>query len=205
MSLEFTASEMMSVTAARALTSDMTCFVGIGLPSEAANLARLTHAQRRKAILKENPSIKQLEGCSVVNSWGVGLGVGCILLQIGCAWLASHSWTACLMLAATIGPYIDATVLAIMHEATHFLIFPQWRPLNRFFSIGVNLVMVMPISEIFRQHHWQHHLGLGDPVHDVDIPFPFEVNLVGNKPGRKLAARRLGTRLVEKRIPRGVD
>ena len=44
MSLEFTASEMMSVTAARALTSDMTCFVGIGLPSEAANLARLTHA-----------------------------------------------------------------------------------------------------------------------------------------------------------------
>lgn len=44
MSLEFTASEMMSVTAARALTNDMTCFVGIGLPSEAANLARLTHA-----------------------------------------------------------------------------------------------------------------------------------------------------------------
>ena len=44
MSLEFTSSEMMSVTAARALTNDMTCFVGIGLPSEAANLARLTHA-----------------------------------------------------------------------------------------------------------------------------------------------------------------
>ena len=44
MSLEFTAAEMMSVTAARALTNDMTCFVGIGLPSEAANLARLTHA-----------------------------------------------------------------------------------------------------------------------------------------------------------------
>ena len=34
MSLEFTSSEMMSVTAARALTSDMTCFVGIGLPSD---------------------------------------------------------------------------------------------------------------------------------------------------------------------------
>lgn len=44
MSLEFTSSEMMSVTAARALNNDMTCFVGIGLPSEAANLARLTHA-----------------------------------------------------------------------------------------------------------------------------------------------------------------
>ncbi|MEC4768917.1 CoA-transferase subunit beta [Halomonas sp. CUBES01] len=44
MSLEYTASEMMSVTAARALENGMTCFVGIGLPSEAANLARLTHA-----------------------------------------------------------------------------------------------------------------------------------------------------------------
>ncbi|WP_087720909.1 CoA-transferase subunit beta [Salinicola salarius] len=44
MSLEYTASEMMTVTAARALENGMTCFVGIGLPSEAANLARLTHA-----------------------------------------------------------------------------------------------------------------------------------------------------------------
>tara|TARA_R110001583_G_scaffold45917_2_gene144302 strand:- start:4643 stop:5431 length:789 start_codon:yes stop_codon:yes gene_type:complete len=44
MSLEFTSAEMMSVTASRALTNDMTCFVGIGVPSEAANLARLTHA-----------------------------------------------------------------------------------------------------------------------------------------------------------------
>ncbi len=44
MSFEYTSSEMMSITAARALTDNMTCFVGIGLPSEAANLARLTHA-----------------------------------------------------------------------------------------------------------------------------------------------------------------
>jgi len=35
---------MMTVTAARGLRDGMTCFVGIGLPSEAANLARTTHA-----------------------------------------------------------------------------------------------------------------------------------------------------------------
>jgi len=35
---------MMTVTAARALRDGMTCFVGIGLPSAAANLARATHA-----------------------------------------------------------------------------------------------------------------------------------------------------------------
>ncbi len=42
--LDYTSAEMMTVTAARALENGMTCFVGIGLPSEAANLARLTHA-----------------------------------------------------------------------------------------------------------------------------------------------------------------
>ncbi|HEU5416638.1 MAG TPA: CoA-transferase [Streptosporangiaceae bacterium] len=35
---------MMTVTAARTLRDRMTCFVGIGLPSAAANLARATHA-----------------------------------------------------------------------------------------------------------------------------------------------------------------
>jgi glutaconate CoA-transferase subunit B len=42
--LSYTADEMMTVSAARALRSGMTCFVGIGLPSAAANLARATHA-----------------------------------------------------------------------------------------------------------------------------------------------------------------
>src|SRR4051794_40012052 len=36
--------EMMTVAAARALKNDDVCFVGIGMPSAAANLARLTHA-----------------------------------------------------------------------------------------------------------------------------------------------------------------
>jgi glutaconate CoA-transferase, subunit B len=40
----YSADEIMTVTAARALREGMTCFVGIGLPSEAANLARATHA-----------------------------------------------------------------------------------------------------------------------------------------------------------------
>ncbi|MGW7537460.1 CoA-transferase subunit beta [Amycolatopsis sp. NPDC054798] len=41
---EYTADEMMSIAAARALGEGMSCFVGIGLPSTAANLARRTHA-----------------------------------------------------------------------------------------------------------------------------------------------------------------
>lgn len=40
----YTADEMMTIAAARALRGDKRCFVGIGLPSTAANLARTTHA-----------------------------------------------------------------------------------------------------------------------------------------------------------------
>lgn len=40
----YTSDEMMSIAAARALTGGTRCFVGIGLPSTAANLARRTHA-----------------------------------------------------------------------------------------------------------------------------------------------------------------
>ncbi len=40
------ADEMMTIVASRALTDETVCFVGIGMPSTAANLARLTHAPR---------------------------------------------------------------------------------------------------------------------------------------------------------------
>jgi glutaconate CoA-transferase subunit B len=40
----YTADEMMAVAAARRLRNGMVCFVGIGLPSQAANVARATHA-----------------------------------------------------------------------------------------------------------------------------------------------------------------
>ncbi len=41
---DYTSDEMMTVTAARQLSNGSVCFVGIGLPSAACNLARLTHA-----------------------------------------------------------------------------------------------------------------------------------------------------------------
>lgn len=41
---DYSSGEMMVVTASRTLQSSDVCFVGIGAPSEACNLARLTHA-----------------------------------------------------------------------------------------------------------------------------------------------------------------
>lgn len=46
MTRSFTPNELMTVSAARLLKNEDVCFVGIGLPSAACNLARLTHAPR---------------------------------------------------------------------------------------------------------------------------------------------------------------
>src|SRR4051812_21227083 len=43
---DYKPNEMMTVAAARALKNEDVCFVGIGQPSAAANLARLTHAPK---------------------------------------------------------------------------------------------------------------------------------------------------------------
>src|SRR6058998_2380036 len=42
--MDATPNEMMTIAASRALNNDDVCFVGIGLPSAACNVARLTHA-----------------------------------------------------------------------------------------------------------------------------------------------------------------
>jgi glutaconate CoA-transferase, subunit B len=42
--MDYSSAELMAIVAARALTNDDVCFVGIGAPSTACNLARLTHA-----------------------------------------------------------------------------------------------------------------------------------------------------------------
>jgi glutaconate CoA-transferase, subunit B len=53
--LAYKPDEMMTVAAARALKNGTVCFVGIGLPSAAANLARLTHAPEVVLIYESGP------------------------------------------------------------------------------------------------------------------------------------------------------
>jgi glutaconate CoA-transferase, subunit B len=53
--MDYSADEMMTVSAARMLQNGAVCFVGIGLPSKAANLARLTHAPEIILIYESGP------------------------------------------------------------------------------------------------------------------------------------------------------
>src|SRR3954462_2558825 len=53
--LQYTSDEMMTIAAARMVRNGTSCFVGIGLPSTAANLARLTHAPDVVLIYESGP------------------------------------------------------------------------------------------------------------------------------------------------------
>ncbi len=50
-----TTTEMMTIASARLLKNHQVCFVGIGLPSAAANLARITHAPEVVLIYESGP------------------------------------------------------------------------------------------------------------------------------------------------------
>ena len=53
--MSYTTNEIMTIAAARRLPDGAVCFVGIGLPSTAANLARLTHAPNALLIYESGP------------------------------------------------------------------------------------------------------------------------------------------------------
>ena len=72
----YTTDEMMTVAASRELADGAVCFVGIGLPSEAANLARATHAP----------------GCVLIYESGtIGAKPDVLPLSIGDGVLAEHA------------------------------------------------------------------------------------------------------------------
>src|ERR1700752_5148950 len=76
--MSYTPTEIMTVTAARRLRSGHVCFVGIGMPSATANLARITHAPA--AVL-------------IYESGTIGARPGVLPLSIGDSELAEHADT----------------------------------------------------------------------------------------------------------------
>jgi sphingolipid 4-desaturase/C4-monooxygenase len=139
------------------------------------------HKRRQRAILTEHPRVKKLYGNDRRTQY---FAYAVIALQVGLAWWVRGSFARAVALGCTFGPFVDAAALCFIHEATHMLVFatPMY---NRLIGIVTNCIMIMPISEIFKQHHSAHHKNLGDDSYDVDVPTAFEVRLVGNSPLRK--------------------
>ena len=69
----YTPDEMMTIAAARLIRPGCVCFVGIGVPSAAANLARLTHAPDL-VLIYESGAIRYPPQCIAVvdRRWRTG-------------------------------------------------------------------------------------------------------------------------------------
>jgi len=138
------------------------------------------HRERKKRILREHPEVYTLVG-NYSNTQYYAYAM--FFSQLFLCYMVRNSLSLAIVLGVIIGPYFDLGVLVVMHEVSHNLVFSEKTikaPKNRLLGILVNSVMLIPISEIFRQHHNTHHLTLGDPETDVDVPLRSEVNFIGN-------------------------
>jgi len=141
------------------------------------------HRQRRAAILRAHPAVRRLYGA---NPWSAPLVVALAAGQLTIAWVVAQAPLWVLPVAAfCIGAFFAASLNALIHEASHNLIFRQ-RSANHTIALVANLPLVTwSAMPFFRYHSW-HHYAVGDYAMDVGIPTKWEAGWVGNRWWRKL-------------------
>lgn len=140
-----------------------------------------SHSQRRKEILEKYPQVKQLFGCESKTKYLAFLLFVMQLVLVRYAQTLNWAWW-CLLLYV-VGAILSHSLYTAIHELTHHLGFKS-KTLSRWFSIFVNLPLAIPMAMGFEKYHFIHHRFMGDPVRDVDIPFPFEAKLFSSRIGK---------------------
>ncbi len=138
----------------------------------------LSHGERRRAILREHPEVKQLFGPCRETAL---LGALVVAAQLGlAAALADAPWWLVLGAACAVGAFLSYELNVIVHECSHNLVFRS-PAANKAFGILVNLPAVLPSAIAFRHYHVLHHRFLGQAGLDADVPARWEVALVGRR------------------------
>ncbi|RMD97565.1 MAG: fatty acid desaturase, partial [Bacteroidetes bacterium] len=143
--------------------------------------ANQPHQQRAVEILRKYPQIKNLIGRNP-NTFFVLLFL--VSSQVAIAgWLGrlgfEQYWWLSLLVAYFVGAFLTHPLYAIIHEATHNLIFKN-RLANRLCLILADLPNTVPGASAFSTFHLKHHSYMGDEELDADLPSPWEARLVGN-------------------------
>jgi sphingolipid 4-desaturase/C4-monooxygenase len=140
------------------------------------------HNARRRKITKEFPGVKNLAGHNNLSGVFVLL---IVLFQIGLAFFfGSSDWVIIVLAAFTIGAFGSHALFALIHEATHNLIF-EGSALNKIFGIICNVGQGYPSAISFRKFHLLHHNHMGESGFDADLAFDSEAKWVKNSPLRK--------------------
>ncbi len=142
------------------------------------------HLATTRRLLAAHPDIRGLIGR---NPWTAVATGGLVVLQTGLAVALGRShamWWLVLVLAYTVGALADHALWAMIHEATHRLVF-RARFANTVVGWVANLPLLVPGYAYFERYHMRHHAYLGVYAHDVGLPSRAEARWVGHSAWRK--------------------
>lgn len=152
------------------------------------------HRERRRQLLREHPWIRELFG---IDRKTAVVTAAVWALQLACAgafgrWVTrSESGLGAKVLVLLVLAYGVGTLLAhwlamTVHETSHHLVF-ETRWLNKALALFANIPLVFPMAMAFHRYHLAHHVHLGKPGLDTDLPTPWETRHVGSSRLRKFA------------------
>jgi sphingolipid delta-4 desaturase len=142
------------------------------------------HRSITKTLLQRYPELRQYLGQK--NPWSFVIALVAVGGHLAVAWAVGHfAWWVALIAAFFVGTIFNQCFGALVHEATHNLIFRGKRG-NLLTGILVNAVMFIPSFVSFRKYHLKHHSFQGVHELDADMPSRLEARLVRNVWWRKL-------------------
>lgn len=130
------------------------------------------HRCRRRRILQKYPNVKALFGHDPNAKWM------CLVLVMSQLYMSTvvqgSSWWVYCSLVYVVGATLTQALFLAVHETAHNLVFQK--PIaNKWFSLVLNLPIVLPFSIAFRHYHIDHHTYQGVEGLDTDLPTDAEV------------------------------
>ncbi len=136
--------------------------------------AREPHSERRKAILKKYPQVRELVGRDMKLVIGTILLVALQLLLA--YYIDNFSIWILIIVSYFIGSTATHALFLAIHEITHNLAFRK-QVYNNWFALFANIPIVFPYSMSFKTYHTMHHRQQGKDGMDVDIPTTAETRI----------------------------
>jgi sphingolipid 4-desaturase/C4-monooxygenase len=124
------------------------------------------HWERRRAILREHPEIRELFGSDPQIA---AIAFIVVIAQFALSAIAARQpWWIVLLLSFSVGAFCMHYLHVVIHECSHKLVLGSSR-VDKICAIIANLPGVFPSAMAFRHYHLLHHRHLGRPGLDSDV------------------------------------
>jgi sphingolipid 4-desaturase/C4-monooxygenase len=134
-------------------------------------------------LLEKHPEIRALYGYDPKTAW-ITIGVFAAQLALAAAISRAGSWAALLLTAYFVGAILNHWLAMTIHETSHHLALRTVAQ-NRWLALFANLPCIVPMSMSFHRYHLAHHVYLGVPGKDTDLPLQIEVSAIANSRVKK--------------------